>query len=637
MTAARLRRWIFASAFATAVAAPLGATSYVRVADEALVDQAPLAAVVRVDSADPRAGARGGGPLATEYVVRVEETLKGRPAGEVLRVRVPGGLGGPGGPALRIYGAPAFRAGERALLFLEAAGGGAYRPLHLFLGAFHEVTERGRPLALRDLSEVSEVRVSPAGGAKVLPPAPERPRGFEAFARWVAARAAGDARPADYLIAGTAGFTLFIDPRDGQPLRWFDFDRGGRVDWRALATGQHGLAGGGYAELEAALRAWSDDPLTPVDYRYAGTTPSTAGLDRYDGVNTVVFNDPTGFVAPFNCATGGLLAIGGPWYDSATALHAGQPFHSIVGADVIFNDGLSCFFTRSASPGKAAMEILAHELGHTLGLGHSCGDARSPVCASDPALDEALMRAFIHDDGRGARLEADDLAGLRTLYGLQVPPPAAPAHLAATLLSPTEVQLAWKDQAADETEVRVEVRTVDGGFEDIGAVRADSVVAIVQGLTPATGYVFRVRAGRSGLFSEYSNEARLATDAVPGPCVADAWTLCLGNDGLGGGRFGARVAWKTLDGNAGPGSVVPVQSRDSGLFWFFRPDYLELLVKVVDGCAANGRYWLFTGPATNVQFVLTVTDTRTGKVRVYFKPQGATAAVNDADAFGGCP
>jgi len=41
--------------------------------------------------------------------------------------------------------------------------------------------------------------------------------------------------------------------------------------------------------------------------------------------------------------------------------------------------------------------------------------------------------------------------------------------------------------------------------------------------------------------------------------------------------------------------------------------------------------------ATNVQFVLTVTDTRTGKVRVYLNPQGATAAVNDADAFGGCP
>jgi hypothetical protein len=337
-------------------------------------------------------------------------------------------------------------------------------------------------------------------------------------------------------------------------------------------------------------------------------------------------------VPSFDCSSGGVLAIGGPWFETVSTLHAAQPFHRILTADVIVNDGLSCFFSRSASPAKAMAEILAHELGHALGLGHSCGDLRTPLCAGNPGLDQALMRAFVHDDGRGARLEDDDRAGLRALYGSDVPPPASPTRLSAQVLSPTEVQLTWKDRATDETEVRVEARTVDGEFEDLGAVRANSVVAIVQGLYPATGYFFRVRAGRTGAFSDYSNEVRVATDAVPGPCVAGAWTLCLGN-----GRFGVQAVWQTADGNAGPGWVTPVESRDSGLFWFFKPEYLELMVKVIDGCAANGRYWLFTGPSTNVQYVLTVTDTLTGKVRVYFNPQGVTAAsVTDADAFGGC-
>jgi hypothetical protein len=77
---------------------------------------------------------------------------------------------------------------------------------------------------------------------------------------------------------------------------------------------------------------------------------------------------------------------------------------------------------------------------------------------------------------------------------------------------------------------------------------------------------------------------------------------------------------------------------DSGLFWFVSPDNLEILVKVLDGCSGNGRRWVFVGPATNSQYVLTVTDTLTGNVRVYFNPQGVSPrAVTDTEAFDACP
>ena len=144
---------------ALALAVPLGATSYVRVSDEALVDQAARIAVVRFEAAGPR----------------VERALKGGGEGEILRLNLPAGPAGPGehrpeGLALRIHGAPVFAAGERALLFLEPAGT-SWRPLHLFLGAFHDVEAGGRRIAVRDLSEVREIRVSPDGSAKALPPA----------------------------------------------------------------------------------------------------------------------------------------------------------------------------------------------------------------------------------------------------------------------------------------------------------------------------------------------------------------------------------------------------------------------------------------------------------------------------------
>ncbi|HEX7182374.1 MAG TPA: matrixin family metalloprotease, partial [Thermoanaerobaculia bacterium] len=58
----------------------------------------------------------------------------------------------------------------------------------------------------------------------------------------------------------------------------------------------------------------------------------------------------------------------------------------------------------------AAEELFAHELGHTLGIDHS-------------EVDEALMRPYIHNDGRGASLRADDRAALAALY-TPPPPPA---------------------------------------------------------------------------------------------------------------------------------------------------------------------------------------------------------------------
>lgn len=617
------RLQIFAFLLSLGLAAgPLGATSYVRVSDESLVAQAARIAVVRIETAS------GG-----QYTARVERALKGGGENEVLSLRIPGGISE--GLTLRIHGAPVFGAGERALLFLEPTGEASWRPLHLFLGAFHEVESGGRRLAVRDLSEVSEVRVSSDGSLKALPPEPDRARDFDAFTRWVSARAAGQPKTADYFAPpgpGPPKFTVSVHLDDGKPLRWFDFDQGGTVDWRASSAGQEGFTGGGYSEVKAAFKAWNDDPLTAVDYRFVGTTDSTAGLDRFDEVNSIVFNDPAGFVPAFDCTAGGVLAIGGPWYQTSLTFQGRKPFHRIVKADIVVNSGIGCFFNRSASAGQLLAEILAHEVGHTLGLAHACGDALSPACASNPGFDQALMRAYVHDDGRGARLEADDVAGLRALYGSDLPPPLAPRRLAAHVLSPTAVELSWLDRATDETEYRVELRTVDGEFEEVGTVRAGSAAAFVQGLTPATGYVFRVRAGRLGIFSPYSNEAHVATDAVPGPCISDVSGVCLG------GRFSARVAWKGPDGLPHPGTVMPTASGGSGLFWFSSPESLELLVRVTDGCPVNGRFWVYTGPATSLGFVLTVTDTETGKVRVYANPAGTPAqAVADLGAFGGCP
>ncbi|MCP4654899.1 MAG: hypothetical protein GY856_05705, partial [bacterium] len=76
---------------------------------------------------------------------------------------------------------------------------------------------------------------------------------------------------------------------------------------------------------------------------------------------------------------------------------------------------------------------------------------------------------------------------------------------------------------------------------------------------------------------------------------------------------------------------------DSGILWFFDADNWEMLVKVLDGCALNRRFWVFAAATTNVEYTLRVTDTVSGTVKTYFNPLGnAAAAITDAGAFATC-
>lgn len=629
-----------------AAALPVGATSYVPVSDEALVDGSPVAAVVRVVSKDRAAGLRNGTGPATDYVVEVEQALKGEIPGGMAVVRVPGGVGRDG-MALRIYGAPRLQPGARALLFLEPSGDGAWRIMHLLLGAFREVEDGGRRYAVRDLSDAREVRQTSAGVQAA--PGKDLPRDFDAFSSWVADRAGNpdSRRAADYYVDEdgapgriTAKFRLFEDFEDGFRLRWFEFDDGGQVTWVANKKGQAGIKNGGFAEFKSALLAWNNESITPVKYVYGGTTSVTRGLrgGDYDQINSIQFNDPNKELPTFQCGVGGVLAYGGPWYATSLETFDGAQFHPIANADIVINDGLSCFFNDSAKPSKAAEELFGHELGHTLGLNHACGDAPDPDNPDDdtdqncldPVHDDALMRAFIHDDGRGGRLNSDDQAGLRALYAAQGP--AKPTNLVATVLSTTTVRLTWNDNATNETGYRVEVRTLTGDWAEVLQPVANSTSAEVTGLQPATGYVFRVRAVKSGEASAYSNEASAATNIAIAPCAPDGHTLC-----LNGGRFQVRVEWATAE-DEGQGTVVPFGSDDSGLMWFFQSSNWEMLIKVLNGCGSNDHYWVFFAATTDVQFVVTVADTQTGKVKTYLNPQGVSAdAVTDTNALDVCP
>ncbi|HYL06057.1 MAG TPA: ELWxxDGT repeat protein, partial [Thermoanaerobaculia bacterium] len=113
-----------------------------------------------------------------------------------------------------------------------------------------------------------------------------------------------------------------------------------------------------------------------------------------------------------------------------------------------------------------------------------------------------------------------------------------------------------------------------------------------------------------------------------GGCLPSATALC-----LNGGRYKVEAFWRDFQGNSGAGMAAPL-TGDTGTFWFFSPDNVEVIVKVLDGRALNGHFWVFYGALSNVEYALTITDTATGLVRRYFNPLGQLASVGDTTAFG---
>lgn len=115
-------------------------------------------------------------------------------------------------------------------------------------------------------------------------------------------------------------------------------------------------------------------------------------------------------------------------------------------------------------------------------------------------------------------------------------------------------------------------------------------------------------------------------------CRPSATRACLQH-----GRFAVEIGFETPAG-PGVGTLSEAVAADSAVFWFFAPENWELLVKVIDGCAVNGHFWVFESAMSDVRYTLTVTDTSTGREVRHMSPGGRAATpVLDTEAFPACP
>lgn len=116
--------------------------------------------------------------------------------------------------------------------------------------------------------------------------------------------------------------------------------------------------------------------------------------------------------------------------------------------------------------------------------------------------------------------------------------------------------------------------------------------------------------------------------------AANSTRLCLLD------RFLVSAVYRTgAPGTAeGTAHVVPVANDGSGIFWFFAANNWEVMLKAIDGCGLNDRFWFFSAATTNVFYRLEVFDYPSGTYRIYFNYPGPPApAVTDTSAFATCP
>jgi hypothetical protein len=115
-------------------------------------------------------------------------------------------------------------------------------------------------------------------------------------------------------------------------------------------------------------------------------------------------------------------------------------------------------------------------------------------------------------------------------------------------------------------------------------------------------------------------------------CAPTPTVLCL-NDA----RFRVIIDWEKPDGGKGYGRARPL-TADSGFFWFFNSNNIEIVGKLHDACGPFDRFWFFGAGLTNVGVRIQVTDTLAGVTQTYDNPvDTAFVSVQDTQAFATCP
>ena len=357
----------------------------------------------------------------TVSVIRPLATFKGGVSGDLVIHQVGGTLAD--GRFLKMWGAPEYKPGREVVVFAIARPGGDFETAEMLLGKF-EVSQddAGNRYAVPELAsavkpgvDVYEDEQAAFGGGSS-----RRPAARAAVATMAEASAL---RPLNAFLSALrhgsfSGFrgvpapagrltpvehpekvTLTKLPQWGNINNvFFRWNNNATATW--TLQGASNITGGGTAEATSALAVWTTDPYSAINY-VAGT-----GSSNVIHLDAVTSNLGCGWSSCL--AGGGVIGCGGPSGGGSNSWR-GDTYSTIGGGTV----ELRSFCTTNLYGPTTVISVLAHELGHTLGLGHSDQNVSAhDTCRGDE--DAATMRSVAQSR---STIASDDQDAIRWIYG----------------------------------------------------------------------------------------------------------------------------------------------------------------------------------------------------------------------------
>lgn len=325
------------------------------------------------------------------------------------------------GVQMWVPGAPVFVPGTELVLALERVGA-RWRTVAMEFSTFHVSPAPGGDLTLTRHTLESNV---------IGAPAVESPSRLLSQLRALAAgiKRVQPVRPGGERFVAEAGdpvsapFTLLAD------MRWRQADTDTVISWRRNPSAPSPMTGGGNVDtqIQTAVAAWTTPASSRISLTFGGQL--NIGADAPDCGDTFLGGGLITFEDPFNEISGSTIAIGGGCSTLQNHMVNGHSFAEMTHGFVLFNNAAEL------SPGirepQNFLRVLTHEIGHGIGLGHTCDNSAIP-CTVPMQSNLMFPSCCSTATPTPPAIGPDDLAGIVFIYPMPAAPPPPPPPPADT-------------------------------------------------------------------------------------------------------------------------------------------------------------------------------------------------------------